>query len=137
MKISVLLLVIIGAIFVVVPTSSWRTGGSGALWDYHCDFYGRDIARSPSSGGECGAKCASNSQCPHFTYRDGFCYLKRSTSALREKSEIGPICGFIRGRSSQSTNPRDNVLVKEFSKHLRRRFVLFMKNDLHSQFEQK
>ena len=83
------------------PSNGWKKGAGDAIWDLNCDFYGNDIGREQTAGEDCSRKCAENSECTHFTYRDGWCYLKRNKRGWVEGRENGPVCGYIKGRSCQ------------------------------------
>ena len=96
----------------VASTNAWKVGSGGSvLWDFNCNFLGNEIDRQETSGEDCGGTCVANLRCTHFTWRDGTCFLKRFTrSSWNENAEAGPVCGFVRGRSMQSENPRENNL---------------------------
>ena len=77
----------------------WQIGDSGlSRWDFSCDFTGRDIDSKSSSGEQCGGICISNSQCTHFTFGNGICWMKRNTNQWFESNSPGAVCGFIPGR---------------------------------------
>uniref|UniRef100_A0A915HI10 Apple domain-containing protein n=1 Tax=Romanomermis culicivorax TaxID=13658 RepID=A0A915HI10_ROMCU len=53
--------------------------GYQILWHQDCDFAGYDFSNSRSSPGQCVSKCTHNSDCTHFAWFNGVCYLKHST----------------------------------------------------------
>ena len=102
MKVSIIFF-LVSAVFVsTVFARNWRQGDNGQVrWDYNCDFYGSDLYNKPSTGEQCGGFCIAESQCTHFTYYSGTCYLKRNVNGFRETSTNGPVCGFVINRSNQ------------------------------------
>ena len=95
---------VLSVLVLVMSTASarfWQVGDNGLVrWDYNCDYWGNDIAASPSLGEQCGGVCYANPSCTHFTHRDGTCYLKSYYSAgWYEVGSTGATCGWIPGRA--------------------------------------
>ena len=84
--------------------SYWQPGNGGAVyWDHNCDFNGADIISYYDSQANCGGDCVSNPQCTHFGAINGVCYLK-TASCMNETPSPGEVCGFVVGRSQQTTS---------------------------------
>ena len=72
-------------------------------WDWNCDFNGRDI-RCQTGVGDCFLMCFNNFDCTHFTQLGDRCCIKNSGSFYETHTgNNDQICGFIPGRSDQST----------------------------------
>ncbi|KZS16378.1 Peroxinectin-like protein [Daphnia magna] len=73
----------------------WNTGYGGVKWLFNCDFPGYDIGNQPSSGENCGRICIENSNCNHFSYHNGICYMKTVPIIHVPRSPAnGGVCGF-------------------------------------------
>lgn len=89
---------------ITVWARDWKDGYRGVKWDSDCDFNGNDIScfenLVPNS---CLDRCFDHGDCSHWTYRnDGFCCIKKANQMI-ESDSPGHNCGFILGRSSQSS----------------------------------
>ena len=90
------------AVLLLIGASSdafnWQSGDNGQVqWSSDCDFKGNDIGQKSGSGNQCGGFCLGNSQCTHFTYFNGVCYLKRFTSPATASNLGGAVCGWVTG----------------------------------------
>lgn len=79
---------------------NFQSGSNGlVMWAYNCDFNGHDIAKEATAGDNCGGICASNTQCTHFTYSEGFCFMKKAANPPPTDLK-GAICGWVQNRPS-------------------------------------
>lgn len=106
------MLTVIAVIALMTSGSSaynWQSGSNGqVMWASGCDFYGNDIGNQPSSGSDCGGICA-NSNCDHFTWFNGICYLKKAINPP-VKALNGAVCGWVQGGSPPAPpSPSDQV----------------------------
>lgn len=81
----------------------WNSAGF-VRWSPNCNFVGYDIGRVHVPAIECGKECINNPGCTHFTNTLYTCYLKRNVNGWTERRSSNTDCGFVLGRSLQSTN---------------------------------
>jgi hypothetical protein len=86
-----------------VTARVWNSAGF-VRWAPKCNFVGYDIGRVKVPAGECGKECLNNRLCTHFTNTLYTCYLKRNVNGWTEWSSSNTDCGFVLGRSLQSTS---------------------------------
>ncbi|XP_037025151.1 uncharacterized protein LOC119066670 [Bradysia coprophila] len=69
-------------------------------WALGCEFEGNDLGSVKSKGEECGAICAANPQCTHFTWSYGTCRVKKYSGVTKEAAvkvnDMSVTCGVIR-----------------------------------------
>jgi hypothetical protein len=82
--------------------TQWSSGENGAVaWAKDCDFVGHDLSKQDTLDTQCGKQCLETTQCTHFTWAIGICYLKSNPrQKAEEPSKLqGAICGYIRERT--------------------------------------
>ncbi len=81
----------------IVKVFNWKDGSKKRVkWSSDCDYCGMDIQYIPSSKEECVDHCANNSRCTHFTWANGFCWLKQSDSgSIIPVARNGTNCGYV------------------------------------------
>ena len=102
----VVALVMLSCMSSMASARDWKNSHSGYWYDLDCDFNGHDIScMNNLSMGECAQRCVAHGDCTHFTQREGdnFCCIKNHRSGFLEINHPGHRCGFIPGRSDQST----------------------------------
>ena len=78
---------------------NFQNGNNGQLmWALDCDYYGGDIGNQAVSGDQCGGLCIANSNCDHFTWANGVCYMKRVGNNPSPVYLGGAVCGYIVNR---------------------------------------
>ena len=78
---------------------NWQSGSNGqVMWASGCDFYGNDVGSQASSAPDCGGICVAKSNCDHFTWFNGVCYLKKAVNPPA-KDLNGAVCGWVQGGS--------------------------------------
>jgi len=82
------------------PTSArqWKLASNGEVfYSDKCEFKGKDLSRSVTKDDDCGDLCIRTMRCTHFTWRNGFCYLKQGLVFLSNvKYDIFSVCGVRR-----------------------------------------
>ena len=106
LKMKIILICALFAVLLIVVSPAedraWQIGYARLKWDNNCDFNGHDIAcMSGFQDGECAKMCFHNDRCTHFT-QNGECCLKNA-DRIAEIERPSAVCGFIPGRSKQST----------------------------------
>jgi hypothetical protein len=77
--------IIIGILFITISMKSvgaqeWYDSDGGKVkWQFDCDFPGNDIG---SAGELCSSLCINTDGCSHFSYFEGFCYVKKAPSGI-------------------------------------------------------
>ena len=89
----------------------WQKGASNVKWAFGCDFKGSDLYNVPSSGEDCGGKCANDRRCTHFTFSQGVCYLKKFHGSATATDLNGAVCGWVNRNSDQGSNLQ-NIYIK-------------------------
>lgn len=71
----------------------------------NCDFKGQNLTSVNVSGEDCGQKCWDNTNCTHFAYKAGKCYLKSGyrTFSQASSASIGA-CGIMGGDRMDSVS---------------------------------
>lgn len=92
--------IIISLLFLSTITSvlayNWYNGGAGITYGLDCDFRWGDIGKYPSTAEQCGPMCMNQfSQCTHFTWWNGYCWIKRFNSNAAAKGLPGGVCGWV------------------------------------------
>jgi hypothetical protein len=113
MKFSSIISLIASAIFVTtVFARVWDYAEGGQVrWSTNCNFNVSDIQTVFVPNNQCGRVCIDNWACTHFTASRTVCVLKRNLTGMTEVFSRTEICGFLSGRSNQSTETQ-KTLVK-------------------------
>ena len=78
---------------------NFQSGNNGqVMWSMDCDFYGGDIGNQAIAGDQCGTICVANSNCDHFTYANGVCYMKKVSNNPSAVYLAGGVCGYVVNR---------------------------------------
>ena len=68
-------------------------------WAFGCDFIGRTFEEVRIPGEKCGDACFDNTNCTHFTYTEGKCFMKsgrgRPEDAYVTDGFSSIVCGYM------------------------------------------
>lgn len=97
-----------------IRARDWKHGSGGkVVWAHGCDYYGNDIQNFPNVPGElCGDLCLQKSDCTHFTYNVGICFLKKTDTSGAEatiKDEPAAVCGFVTHRLEDTSSSEEDT----------------------------
>ncbi|EFX73209.1 hypothetical protein DAPPUDRAFT_325482 [Daphnia pulex] len=84
--------------------------GNHVRWSGNCNFSGYDFQQVHVSNDKCGRACLDHWACTHFSNTCNTCFLKRNTAGWTEQFSRYEDCGFIPGRSNQSTDPQKTTI---------------------------
>jgi hypothetical protein len=78
-------------------TISWRLDGEYSVWAENCDFPYNDIEGVKVSKWNCVLECYNSTECTHFTWSQGNCWLKRGEISIEDAfyHDGDVICGVM------------------------------------------
>lgn len=98
-------LVVLLVSLVTVTSFNWNDDRNGEIkWSPDCDFYGSNIVRSTTTDAGCRDACWESSECTHFSWSSGTCYLKRFNFPAIVEDIVGRICGWINTNKRPKTS---------------------------------